>query len=53
MQFSPTNSPKRIRDKLAAAAATFALLGAAGMLSSSAASASAGQSHQNGQTVPH
>ena len=40
MQFSQTNSPKRIRDKLAAAAATFALL-AAGTLSFSATSASA------------
>ncbi len=38
---------KRIRDKLAAAAATFALLGAAGMLSSSAASASASQTRPN------
>ena len=34
MQSSQTNSPKRIRDKLAVAAATFALL-AAGTLSSS------------------
>jgi D-alanyl-D-alanine carboxypeptidase len=40
MQFSLTNPPKRIRDKLAAAAATFALL-AAGTLSFSATSASA------------
>ncbi len=40
MQFSLTNSPKRIRDKLAAAAATCALL-AAGTLSFSATSASA------------
>ena len=47
MQFSLTNSPKRVRDKLAAAAAAFALLGAAGTLSSSAASASASQTRQN------
>ena len=47
MQFSLTNSPKRIRDKLVAAAATFALLGAAGIFSSSAASASASQTRQN------
>ena len=50
MQFSLTNSPKRVRDKLAAAAATFALLGAAGTLSFSATSASASQP---GRTVPH
>ena len=42
MQFSLTNSPKRARGKLAAAAATFALL-AAGTLSFSATSASASQ----------
>ena len=47
MQFSPTNSPKRIRDRLAAAAATFALLSAGGMLSSGAASASVSQTGQH------
>ena len=46
MQSSLTNSPKRIRDKLAAAAATFALL-AAGTLSFGAASAAASQTGQN------
>jgi D-alanyl-D-alanine carboxypeptidase len=47
MQFRLTSSPKRIRDKLAAATATFALLGMAGMLSSGTASASASRTRQD------
>jgi D-alanyl-D-alanine carboxypeptidase len=47
MSLSLANSSKRVRNKLVAATSVFALLGAAGMLSSSTASASASETRQN------